>query len=71
MKMKRKQLAAVMEQLEKESEEIKEREVAVQEKLDQAGREYEALREEFRGSGANRGLDEVGEFGTGTNAMQT
>jgi hypothetical protein len=70
MQTKRGELMGVVEQLDKESEEIKEREIQVQEGLARAGREYEMLREEFRGSGANRGLDEVGEFGPGQSAMQ-
>lgn len=65
MKSRRTELLQIMEQLDKESEEIKERENAVQESLTKAGKEYEMLREEFRGSGANRGLDEVGDFGSG------
>ena len=50
--------------MDKESEEIREREEAVQESLTKAGKEYDMLREEFKGSGANRGLDEVGDFGS-------
>jgi Nineteen complex-related protein 2 len=70
MKARRGELVGTVEQLEKERDEIKEREEQVQEGLARAGREYEELREEFRGSGVNRGLDEVGDFGRGVNAMQ-
>jgi Nineteen complex-related protein 2 len=60
MKARRSQLLEQIEQLDKESEEIGASEERVQEKLTEAGREYEKLRDT---SGANRGLDEVGEFG--------
>jgi chromosome segregation ATPase len=70
MKTRREELVGTVEQLEKERDEIKEREEQVQEGLARAGREYEDLREEFRGSGVNRGLDEVGDFGHGANAMR-
>ncbi len=65
MNARRVELLTVMGQLDKESEEIREREEAVQESLTKAGKEYDMLREEFKGSGANRGLDEVGDFGSG------
>ena len=64
MKTRRTELVEVVEQLEKEAQEIKEREEAVQESLTKAGKEYDTLREEFKSSGANRGLDEVGELGS-------
>jgi len=64
MKTRRTELVEVVEQLEKEAHEIKEREEAVQESLTKAGKEYDMLREEFKSSGANRGLDEVGELGS-------
>lgn len=64
MKARRAELVKIVHQLDKESEEIREREEAVQESLTKAGKEYDMLREEFKGSGANRGLDEVGDFGS-------
>ena len=63
LKTKRGELIQIVNDLEKEKEEIIEREREVQESLAKAGREYQQLRDEFRGSGANRGLDEVGDFG--------
>lgn len=68
MKLRRLELLGIVGQLDKESEDIREREEAVQESLTKAGKEYDLLREEFKATGANRGLDEVGEFGSG--AMQ-
>jgi DNA repair exonuclease SbcCD ATPase subunit len=64
MKSKKMELQQMVDNLEKERDEIRNREEAVQESLTKAGKEYEQLREEFKASGANRGLDEVGEFGT-------
>ena len=64
MKIRRTELVEVVTQLEKEAGEIREREEAVQESLTKAGNEYDMLREEFKSSGANRGLDEVGELGS-------
>ena len=64
MKTRRAELVEVVQQLEKDEQEIKEREEAVQESLTKAGKEYDMLREEFKSSGANRGLDEVGELGS-------
>jgi Nineteen complex-related protein 2 len=66
MKARQKELLEMVGQLDKESEEIREREEAVQESLTKAGKEYDLLREEFKATGANRGLDEVGEFGLQT-----
>lgn len=68
MKLRRLELLGIVGQLDKEREDIREREEAVQESLTKAGKEYDLLREEFKATGANRGLDEVGEFGSG--AMQ-
>ena len=70
MKIKRGELQQMVDDLQKEREEVKDREEAVQESLTKAGKEYEQLREEFRASGANRGLDEVGEFGTPVSTTQ-
>jgi hypothetical protein len=66
MKARRAELLELVQQLDKESEEIDERSGAVQESLTKAGKEYDMLREEFRSTGANRGLDEVGDFGLHT-----
>ena len=63
MKIRRSQLLEQMQQLDKESEEISANEERVQEKLTEAGNEYEKLRDNFKATGANRGLEEVGEFG--------
>jgi Nineteen complex-related protein 2 len=63
MQSHRAELVSTVEQLEKETTEIKEREEAVQEALTKAGKEYETLQEEFRATGANRGLDEICEVG--------
>ena len=51
---------------ERQKGEIIAREEFVQESLAKAGKEYEMLNEEFKSSGVNRGLDEVGDFGTPT-----
>ena len=64
MKTRREELVTLVGQLDGESEEIRDKEEAIQESLTKAGKEYDMLREEFRGSGANRGLDEVGDFGS-------
>lgn len=66
MKTRRAELLESVRQLEKEAEEIKQREESVQESLARAGKEYEMLREEFKATRANRGLDEVGELGSST-----
>jgi hypothetical protein len=66
-KAKRAQLAELLKQLQKEIEEIKEREETTQENLVKAGREYEELKEDFKATGVNRGLDEVGHFGSTVN----
>ena len=56
----------MVEELERQKGEIIAREEFVQESLAKAGKEYEMLNEEFKSSGVNRGLDEVGDFGTPT-----
>jgi hypothetical protein len=66
MKRQREQIKGVMDELERQREEVIAREEIVQEGLARAGREYEMLSEEFKGTGVNRGLDEVGDFGTPT-----
>jgi len=63
MKMKREELVEMAKQLDAESEGLEARQAGVQESLTKAGRDYEELRDEFKATGANRGLDEVGEFG--------
>jgi hypothetical protein len=50
-------LVGTVEQLEKDRDEIKEREEQIQEGLACAGREYEELWEELRGGGVNQELD--------------
>lgn len=64
MKRRRNEIKGVMEELERQRGEIMDREEFVQESLAKAGKEYEMLNEEFKSSGVNRGLDEVGDFGT-------
>ena len=66
MKRRRNEIKSVMEELERQRGEIIAREEFVQESLAKAGKEYEELNEEFKASGVNRGLDEVGDFGTPT-----
>jgi Nineteen complex-related protein 2 len=66
MKRRRDEMKGVMEELERQKTEILAREEFVQESLAKAGNEYEMLNEEFKSSGVNRGLDEVGDFGTPT-----
>jgi len=63
MKRKRDELLAMAKELDAESEGLEARQAGVQESLTKAGRDYEELRDEFKATGANRGLDEVGEFG--------
>jgi Nineteen complex-related protein 2 len=65
MKARRAELLEIVQELDKEREQINEREKAVQEGLTKAGKEYEMLREDFKATGANRGLDEVGDFRSG------
>jgi len=65
MKSRRAELQEMVMQLDQESQELQDRAEAVQEKLTKAGEEYDLLREEFKATGKNRGLDEVGDFGTG------
>jgi hypothetical protein len=62
MKRKRDELTQTIKELDAESEALEARQAAVQESLVKAGKEYEELRDEFKATGANRGLDEVGEF---------
>ena len=63
MKVKRNELVEMAKELDAESHGLEARQAGVQESLTKAGREYEGLRVEFKATGANRGLDEVGEFG--------
>jgi uncharacterized coiled-coil DUF342 family protein len=62
LRAKRDEGRRLADELDAESEAIAARQEAVQENLDKAGRDYEALRDEFKATGANRGLDELGEI---------
>jgi Nineteen complex-related protein 2 len=62
LRRKRDEGLRLADELDAESEALATRQEAVQESLAQAGRDYEALQDEFKATGANRGLDEVGEI---------
>jgi len=64
MQGRRAELEDMVKQLDHESQDLQDRAEDVQEKLTKAGEEYDILREEFKATGKNRGLDEVGDFGT-------
>ena len=62
LRRKRDEGVRLADELDVENEGLSARQDAVQESLTKAGRDYEALRDEFKATGANRGLDEMGEI---------